>query len=141
MIISYRREKLMPTILIVVFGGATLVVMLHKLGYDALTKWFFYPSFGFFVFSVSCLIGGSSRKYDRFIWNLCRYWSAIWAIIFVLFFCVPPFSSIFIWSVFAPIAAVGGINPFLAALAHLLIWACSTDILRDKSSKSERIDH
>lgn len=135
MIISYRKEKSAPTILIVIAGGATLLAILNKLGYHAFTEWFLYPSFGFLAFSIICLIRGGSGKYDRLIWNLCRSWSAIWSIAFILFFCAPPFSSIFIGTVFAPIAVVGGVNPFLAALAHLLIWACATDILRDKSSR------
>lgn len=42
-------------------------------------------------------------------------------------------------SLFAPIAASGGVNPFLAAFAHIMIWACVTDILKPLS-QDDRIE-
>ena len=134
---TYRRDKLAPTFLVVAIGGSTLAAMLLFLGGGIMTKWFFYPSAIFWLFSLRCLIAGTSKHWDRSFWRVCQWWSGAWSIVFLLFLCVPPFSSVFVGTIFAPIAIAGGINPFLAAFAHIMIWACITDILRDKGAESE----
>jgi hypothetical protein len=123
----------MPTLLVVAVGGSTLATMLWMLGVSVLTQWYFYPSASFLIFSVLCIITGKARSWDRKIWKICQWWSGIWSIVFLLFFCAPPFSCMIIGSLFAPIAASGGVNPFLAAFAHIMIWACVSDILKNPS--------
>ena len=40
---------------------------------------------------------------------------------------------------FAPIAASGGVNPFLAAFVYIMIWACVSVILKH-STPSDLIE-
>ena len=127
---SSSKEKLIPVIIIVAVGGSTLLAMFCTLGYGIFTKWFFYPSIAFWMFSISYLRYTKHSKWSHFFWKLCQWWSGLWSILFILSFCAPSF-SLFIGSIFIPIAASGGFNPFLAAFAHIMIWACVTDILRD----------
>jgi hypothetical protein len=128
--IAYRKDKLAPTLMIACVGGATLATMIWMVGIDILRQWYFYPSITFWIFSLLCITTGISRSWDRTAWKICQWWSGMWSVAFLLFFCAPPFSCMIVGSLFAPIAASGGVNPFLAAFAHIMIWACVTDILK-----------
>ena len=129
---AYRGDKFTPTLFVVAIGGATLAAMLWMVGAAILKQWYFYPSAAFWIFSVLCIITGRTRSWDRAAWKICQWWSGIWSVVFLLFFCAPPFSCMIIGSLFAPIAASGGVNPFLAAFSHIMIWACVTDILKNR---------
>jgi hypothetical protein len=133
--ISYQKT-IIPRILVVVVGGAALIKMICFLGYAIVKQWYFYPSLGFWIFSILCLITGKSRSWDRLLWRICQWWSGIWLALFILCFCAPPFSFYF-GSLLIPLATTGGINSFLAIFAHLIIWSSVTDILHDHASKNQ----
>lgn len=128
--IAYRKDKLAPTLMIALVGAATLAAMVTMVGADIFRQWYFYPSITFWIFSLLCITTGTLRSWDRIAWRICQWWSGIWSVAFLLFFCAPPFSCMIVGALFAPIALSGGINPFLAAFAHIVIWACVTDILK-----------
>lgn len=136
---TYRQDKFAPTLLVVATGGAALAMMIWFLGGNVVTRWFLYPSALVWIFSLRCLVEGSSTKWDRVLWRICLWWSGIWSVVFGLSFCAPPFSTIFVGRIFAPIAMEGGFNPFLAAFAHILIWACARDILSTYNPQRKRI--
>lgn len=135
--INDRKDQVVPILIIAGVGGATLATMAAMLGGGILCKWYFYPSLASWIFSLRCLMTGISGSWDRAAWKICQWWSGIWSVAFLLFFCAPPFSSMMVGSLFAPIAINGGINPFLAALAHIMIWACVTDILKNSAPKQK----
>ena len=124
-IMDYREHKLIPTLLVVAVGGAALATMLWMSGAIVFSKWFFYPSFLFWIFSLLCIITGTARSWDRYVWKICQWWSGFWSGVFILCF-VPPW----IGAGFIPIPLSVGVNPFLAGFAHIMIWACVTDILK-----------
>lgn len=138
---TYQGDKFAPTLLVVAVGGSVLATMLWFLGINVVTKWFFYPSALLWFFSLRCLVSGRSQKWDRSGWKLCQWWSGIWSAMFILSFSAPLFSSLLAGIVLAPIAVAGWINPFLAAFAHILIWACTLDILQQKRSDNEESEH
>jgi hypothetical protein len=137
--IAYRKAQFAPTLIISCVGGATLGTMVWMVGIDIIRQWYFYPSIAFWIFSLLCITTGTERSWDRTTWKICQWWSGIWSVAFLLFFCAPPLSFVIVGSLFAPIALSGGVNPFLAAFAHMMIWACVTDILK-KPLPSNRIE-
>jgi hypothetical protein len=133
--ITYQKN-IIPIILVILVGSATLIKIICFLGYGIFKQWYFYPSSGFLIFSVLCLIKGKSRRWDQFLWKICQWWSGIWSVLFIFCFCAPPFSFYF-GSLLIPFAATGGINPLLAAFAHIIIWFSVTNILHDHPSGSK----
>jgi len=133
---AYRKDKLAPTFMVASVGGATLATMVWMVGSGIFRQWYFYPGITFWFFSLLCITTGTSRSWDRTAWKICQWWSGIWSVAFLLFFCAPPFSCMIVGALFAPIAASGGVNPFLAAFAHIMIWACVTDILKNPTPKN-----
>jgi hypothetical protein len=131
--LSYRQEKFAPTLLVAAVGASTIAAMFWMVGQALILRWYFYPSAVFAIFSFICLMRGFSKSYDHAIWKVCQWWSGFWSVAFLLTFCAPPFSYFIVGSLFAPIALDGGISPFLAAFAHIFIWACVTDILKVNS--------
>ena len=126
---AYREHKLIPSFLITAVGGAALVTMLWMTGSVAFSKWFFYPSLLFWIFSLLCITTGTARSWDRYVWKICQWWSGFWSIVFLLCF-VPPYIGFAVM----PISLSVGVNPFLAGFAHVMIWACVTDILKPSES-------
>jgi hypothetical protein len=121
----YREDKLAPTLIVFAVGGAALAKMLWSIGIPIFTKWYFYPSFAFWLFSLLCVVTGRARSWDPGMWKICQWWSGIWSLVYVFCF-VPPWLG----AGFMSIALDGGVNPFLAGFVHVMIWACVTDILK-----------
>ena len=126
---SYRKENLIPTLLIFLCGGTALAFMCWRLEFGVFGKWFLYPSLIFWSFSVYKLAVPLPKPWDHRVWRACKWWSGTWLLLFALGMCAPPF-SVALWLLLAGISGLGMVNPFLALLLHLMIWACASDILK-----------
>ena len=136
---AYQKEKLAPTLIVASVGATTLAAMAWMAGTEMIRQWYFYPSITFWFSSLLCITTGTSRTRERTAWRICQWWSGIWSVAFLLFFCAPPFSCMIVGLLFAPIAASGGVNPFLAAFVYIMIWACVSVILKH-STPSDLIE-
>ncbi len=132
---AYRGAKLAPTCLVVAVGVATLSMILWTLGAAMVTKWYFYPSVLFWLFSLLCAVTGRASSWHRFAWRGCQWWSGIWAFVFLLCF-IPPW----IGAAFGSIALDAGVNPFIAGGVHVLIWSCASDILKPDPARESPLN-
>jgi|GEM_PF-4284818 len=91
--IAYRDDKLAPTLVVALVGGATIAAMIWMLGAAVLSRWFFYLSMAFLSFSGLCLATGKSRPWHRWVWRACQWWSCLWAPLWCCLFARRPFQQ------------------------------------------------
>ena len=118
-----------PSVIAILCGGGAIAWMLWMNGVEIFTRWFFYPSFAFLALICATLFVGLRSRFSRITWTICMWWSGLWSLVFMFAFAAPPFSTIIVGSLVAPIIEAGRISPFLAGFLHILIWACAKDVL------------
>ena len=133
--IVYRGAKLAPTCLVGVVGAVMPALILWKLGLAALTKWYFYPSLLFWLFSVLCVVTGISRSWDRLAWKGYQWWSGGLAFMPLLLFFIP-----WVGIIFGNIVFDSGGNPIVAVVVHVLIWSFTADILKPEPPPESSLD-
>jgi hypothetical protein len=130
-----QDQALIPSFLAIFAGGGALAWMFYQNGFVMLEQWFFYPSFGLFIFTSASLLLGLESKFRRLVWTTCMWWSGLWTIVFLGAFAFPPFSTLLVGALLEPMLIAGSIGPFTAGFLHFFMWACAKDVVKSLNTE------
>lgn len=119
-----------PKVVAFLLGGAVLCWMFWLGGVMILMEWYVYPSLVAFLIIGYTLVREASVSVGRRLWWIIMWWSGLWAILFVLAFIAPPLSTMLVASVVSWLFETFPVNPFLAGLIHVVMWACAREAYR-----------